>query len=132
LDLDRVTVRFGVGKRTVHALTEVSFSVEPGQTLGLVGESGSGKSTAAAVALGLRAPTDGAVRFAGEPLRRRRTAGAMQAVLQHPMWALNPRMTVAASIAEPLAVQTRNRALIQDRVAEMLASVSLDQQLADR
>ncbi|MCH1881807.1 ABC transporter ATP-binding protein [Agrococcus sp. ARC_14] len=132
LELDAVTVRFGHGARTVHALREVSLAVEEGQTLGLVGESGSGKSTAAAVALGLRAPDGGEVRFAGEPLRRRRTAGEMQAVLQHPMWALNPRMTVAASIAEPLAVRTRDRTEVRRRVAELLEQVSLEPAIADR
>ncbi|WP_293694560.1 dipeptide/oligopeptide/nickel ABC transporter ATP-binding protein [uncultured Agrococcus sp.] len=132
LELDSVTVRFGVGARAVVAMQDVSFAVDEGETLGLVGESGSGKSTAASVALGLRSPNSGEVLFEGEHLRRRRAAGRMQAVLQHPVWALNPRMTVAASIAEPLQVQTRGRKQVRDRVHEMLESVALDDDLATR
>ncbi|SDH58061.1 ABC transporter ATP-binding protein [Agrococcus jejuensis] len=132
VELDAVSVRFGTGARAVHAMREVSFSVDQGQTVGLVGESGSGKSTAASVALGLRAPTTGAVRFDGQPLRRRRVAGEMQAVLQHPMWALNPRMSVAASIAEPLQVRTRDRAAVRARVGEMLEQVALAPELGAR
>ncbi|MGO1972181.1 MAG: ABC transporter ATP-binding protein [Propionibacteriaceae bacterium] len=132
LELDDVSVRFGRGVRAVHALRGVSITVAEGETVGLVGESGSGKSTAAAVALGLHPPTSGAVRFDGRPLARRRVAGEMQAVLQHPMWALNPRMTVAASVAEPLTVRTRDRVDVRSRVAAMVAAVALDPEIATR
>ena len=64
------TSGFGAGRRRVHAMSGVSLSVAPGETLGLVGESGSGKSTTAAVVLGLQHPDTGAVRFEGAPLAR--------------------------------------------------------------
>lgn len=131
LELQDVSVRFGTGARAVMALDAVSLRVEPGETLGLVGESGSGKSTAASVALGLRRPSSGTVLFDGNPLGKR-VAGDMQAVLQHPMWALNPRMTVAASVAEPLRVRTRDRSEVRERVAAMLGAVALDPEIAER
>lgn len=93
LELADVSVVFKGG---VTALDRVSFTVAPGETLGLVGESGSGKTTAAAVALGLRRPTSGTVR---------RGAIRMQAVLQNSTAALNPRLCVADSVAEPLTAR---------------------------
>lgn len=84
LELDSVSVVF----KKLTAVKDVSFSIAAGETLGLVGESGSGKTTTGFVALGLRRPTSGAVRF---PYGGRRTrAGEVQAVLQNPHWSLNP------------------------------------------
>jgi ABC-type glutathione transport system ATPase component len=132
LELDAVSVVFGRGATRNVALDAVSLTVAPGETLGLVGESGSGKSTLASVALGLREPTKGTVRFDGGPLTRRRLAGRMQAVLQQPVWALNPRMSIGASVAEPLRVRTRDRAEVRRRVDEMLEAVALDPELRER
>jgi ABC-type glutathione transport system ATPase component len=114
LELGDVSVTFTSGRgRHRHRLTAVdgvSFAIHPGETLGLVGESGSGKSTTGAVALGLRTPTSGTVRFLGAPFGGRRTrVGAVQAVLQNPHWSLNPRLTVAESVAEPLTAVAGGR-----------------------
>ena len=132
LEFDKVSVVFGRGATRNVALDAVSLSVAPGETLGLVGESGSGKSTLAAVALGLREPTSGTVRFDSGQLTRRRLAGRMQAVLQQPVWALNPRMSIGASVAEPLRVRTRDRAEVERCVDEMLEAVALEPELRDR
>lgn len=145
IELINVTVTFRrAGRPALRALDGVSFAVPAGATLGVVGESGSGKSTAAAVALGLRRPASGEVRFDGRPLSRRRTPGDMQAVLQHPVWALNPHLTAGRSIAEPLLVaahtnpafagirRAARRALVDERVAETLEAVRLDPALACR
>ncbi|WP_232665344.1 ATP-binding cassette domain-containing protein [Pseudonocardia sp. TRM90224] len=136
LELDDVSVTFRMGgplrRTSIRAIRGVSLRVDPGETLGLVGESGSGKTTTSAVALGLRAPTSGTVRFDGSPFprRRRALAGRMQAVLQHPQWSLDPRMRIGASVAEPLAVLGGGDTAPQ--VAESLAEVGLDPSFAQR
>jgi len=138
LELDRVTTEFvsgwGRGRSVVTAMREVSLAVAPGETLGLVGESGSGKSTTASVALGLRTPTSGEVRFLGKPFgRRKERLGLIQTVPQNPFWSLDPRLPVALSVAEPLAALDRSALSAHGRaVARMLEQVRLDPALAGR
>ncbi|MGX1932276.1 ATP-binding cassette domain-containing protein [Microbacterium resistens] len=138
VELVDVSVSFasGVGarRRETTAMSQVSFSVAPGQTLGLVGESGSGKTTTGSVVLGLRRPDSGEVRFQGAPLARslRSRAGRMQAVLQHPRWALDPRSTVLSSVLEPLLVHERRSTETEDRAIAMLEQVGLPSSFAAR
>ncbi|GAB3600332.1 hypothetical protein GCM10027408_26320 [Microbacterium tumbae] len=115
-------------------MSHVSFSVAPGETLGLVGESGSGKSTTGAIVLGLQRPDAGGVRFQGAALARslRSRAGRMQAVLQHPRWALDPRSTVLSSVLEPLLVHERRTAATEQRALAMLEQVGLSSAFAQR
>ncbi len=98
-------------RRLLRAIDQVSFSVEPGETLALVGESGSGKSTVARLIVGLYAPTEGAVAFSG---RR------MQMIFQDPYASLNPRWRVRDIVAEPIRVLHTER-----RVEELLVQVGL-------
>lgn len=138
VELDDVSVTFtsgfGASRREVPAMSHVSLDVAPGETLGLVGESGSGKSTTGAVALGLQRPGIGTVRFQGEPLARslRSRAGRMQAVLQHPRWALDPRSTILSSVLEPLLVHERRSDEIEARALSMLEQVGLPSSFATR
>jgi ABC-type oligopeptide transport system ATPase subunit len=98
--------------RVTHAVRDVSFTIEEGETFGLVGESGSGKTTTGRCVLRLVEPTAGEVRFKGEDvlaldrkaLRSRRRQ--MQMVFQDPYASLNPRHRVATILEEPLDIHT--------------------------
>ena len=117
-------------KRIVQAVSDVSFSLNKGETLGIVGESGSGKTTVGRCVMGLLEATSGSIEFDGKdittlsfeemrPLRRR-----LQIVFQDPFASLDPKMTVGSSIAEPLVVQGV-AGDHEERVAEMLKLVGL-------
>ena len=116
----------------VRAVDDVSFSLAPGEILGVVGESGSGKSTVARLALRLIEPTAGEVVFdgteitglSGEALRQMRPH--MQLVFQNPHSALNGRHTIGDAVGEPLRLQGRmGRGEIDRRVEELLDIVQL-------
>jgi oligopeptide/dipeptide ABC transporter ATP-binding protein len=123
----------------VKAVDDVSFTLNPGETLGLVGESGCGKTTTSKLILNLEEPTDGRVLLDGEPIHGlsgdalRRYRARVQAVFQDPWSSLNPRMTVGRTIAESLIV-TRwgDRAMIDERVAELLQQVGLRSEQASQ
>ena len=146
LEVIDVAKRFAVGSRfsrqgvrTVHALDGVSFTVMPGETLGLVGESGCGKSTLGRCITRLYDLTSGTLRFAGtditslsrrqmRPMRRR-----IQMVFQDPYASLNPRRRVRDLIAEPLRVHSSmSETEIASRVAELLDIVGLKSEHALR
>ena len=124
-------------KRIVQAVTNVSFGLEKGQTLGLVGESGSGKTTVGRCILRLIEPTSGTVEFEGQELgslkfeELRALRRKMQIVFQDPFASLDPKMTVGASISEPLVVQgvPGDHA---DKVIELLELVGLAPDHAQR
>ena len=128
-----------VDRGGARVLDGVTVSVAPGETLGLVGESGSGKSTLARTALGLIEPRSGSVRWRSRELLpfRKRDARAihreMQIVFQDPASSLDPRMTVAEAVAEPLDVHrlVPRRQRIQ-KVIELLRRVELGPELLDR
>ena len=117
----------------VHAVEDVSFRIDRGETLGLVGESGCGKSTTARLVLLLERPTRGEILYRGVSLQRmsrselRRYRSTVQAVFQDPQSSLNPRMRVGDIVAEPLEVGRRlPRDSVRERVAEVLGEVNLD------
>jgi oligopeptide transport system ATP-binding protein len=128
-------VRGGILRRrvgTVHAVDGVSFSLQPGETLGLVGESGCGKSTVARTVLRLVEPTSGAIRINGEdiaPLSKselRPYRRSMQIVFQDPFASLNPRMAAGDIVGEPLTVHgLASGAEKRARVAELFRQVGL-------
>jgi peptide/nickel transport system ATP-binding protein/oligopeptide transport system ATP-binding protein len=123
----------------VHAVSGVSFTISPGETLGLVGESGCGKSTTGRSVLQLTKPTSGSVKFDGTELTElgttdlRRMRRDIQVVFQDPFASLDPRLPIGQAIAEPLQIHgSHDRAAIQRRVAEMLTLVGLEPYHANR
>jgi oligopeptide/dipeptide ABC transporter ATP-binding protein len=122
----------------VRAVDDVSFTIEPGRTLGVVGESGCGKSTTAKLVLKLEEPTGGEIRFDGQSLQSldaegiRRYRKSVQAVFQDPYASLNPRMRVDAIIAEPLVTnESLPKGEARKRVARLLELVGLPERAAD-
>ena len=131
---------FGPKNEAIKAVTDVSFQIERGTTVGLVGESGSGKTTIGKALLKLEKATSGEVLFEGKnilplseeefrPFRRR-----MQMIFQDPYGSLNPRMSIGQIIGEPLEIHfpEMNRNERKDRVAELLDLVELTPDFVDR
>lgn len=123
----------------VKAVDGVSFDIPKGQTLGLVGESGCGKSTCGRALLRLYEPTQGQVIIDGHditaamPGALRKLRPAMQMVFQDPQACLNPRMTVASIVGEPLVEHTKlNRVQRRERIYELLDQVGLNRDFANR
>jgi peptide/nickel transport system ATP-binding protein len=130
---------FGERSGVVHAIDGISFDVYKGETLGLVGESGCGKSTTGYSIVQLHSVTGGEIWFNGvnlttlkekalRPLRKK-----IQIVFQDPYSTLNPRMTIAESIAEPIRAHEKlDKDTIDRRVDTLLSDVGLDPAAADR
>ncbi len=130
-------VKGGLLRRTVdhvHAVSDVSFDLKPGETLGLVGESGCGKSTTGRLILRLIEPTSGQVWFQGTDVTAldNEQLGSlrrdMQIIFQDPFASLNPRMTVGSIISEALIIHglAKTRQEREDRVVELLETVGLN------
>ena len=142
LEVEHLTVRYDVGKGMlgrptgrVHAVEDLTLSLEAGQTLSLVGESGCGKSTVGKALLGLVPPVSGEIRFNGQrisemsrsalrPVRRN-----MQMIFQDAFASLNPRMRVGEAIGEPLVIHgISSGGALRRRVAELIERVGLEQE----
>jgi oligopeptide transport system ATP-binding protein len=130
-------IRGGLLQRTVdkvHAVDGVSFTLQPGETLGVVGESGCGKSTTGRCILRLIEPTSGEVWFEGQNVtamdktQLRAMARDMQIIFQDPYASLNPRMTVGAIIGEALTIHklAPDRKAYEARIVELLETVGLN------
>jgi len=140
LELEDVHVHFAARPAPVRAVDGVSLSLEAGETLALVGESGSGKSTLARAILGILPCDSGIVRFRGAPLpplgdpARRPFLRQIQMIFQDPDASLDPRLTIASSIGEPLEIheRARGRAARKDRVEGLMTDVGLDPTLSGR
>jgi oligopeptide/dipeptide ABC transporter ATP-binding protein len=127
-------------KAKVLAVEDVSFEIAEGETLGLVGESGCGKSTLGRTVLRLLDPTAGRIVFADRDITHisqsalRPVRRDMQMIFQDPYASLNPRMTVGATVAEPIDIHklARSPAERRDRVAALLQKVGLRPDAAAR
>jgi len=117
----------------VHAVDDVSFTIEKGETLGLVGESGCGKSTTGRCILRLIEPTSGEVTFEGQNVTAldkrslRHLRRDMQIIFQDPYASLNPRMTVGSIIGEAIVIHklAKTRKEREERVIHLLETVGL-------
>ena len=141
LDQLRIEKNRIVRKRTtVKAVNNVSFSIQPRETIGVVGESGCGKSTLARLILGIYPPNSGEILYQGQringlsheemlPFRKK-----MQMIFQDPYASLNPRMTVKRTLEEPIRFHRKDLKTkdVSGKVAEVMAQVGVDAGWADR
>ncbi|MFF7521876.1 oligopeptide/dipeptide ABC transporter ATP-binding protein [Streptomyces pseudovenezuelae] len=141
LDVRDLTVHYGRRSRrkpVPPAVDGVSFSIAPGETIGLVGESGSGKSTIGKAVLGLQSATGGSISFFGDdithaaPARRRALAAQLRVVFQDPYSSLNPAMTIGETLAEPLRLMGVGKAEAARRARTALERVGLPPSAAER
>lgn len=112
-EVEHLKKYFPTSRGMVHAVDDVSFSIEEGMTMGLVGESGCGKSTLGRTMIHLLDSTEGTIRFRGEDVthpdkrKLRKLREDMQIIFQDPYSSLNPRMTIQDTIMEPLKLSGR-------------------------
>lgn len=130
---------FATPKGMLHAVDDVSFTLERGKTIGIVGESGCGKSTLGRTIIHLLEPTDGKVYFDGEDItfpgrqRLHHLHKDMQMIFQDPYASLNPRRTVSETIAEPLRRfhLCDSKGELSKRIDELMDTVGLAQRFAN-
>ena len=133
LRVEGLTKHFSTKKGLLHAVDNVSFTIDKGRTLGMVGESGCGKSTTGRAILRLIEPTAGNVLFDNIDVRSldaaklRRMRTRMQIVFQDPFSSLNPRMTVSQAIEEPIKLHgiITDPQEREERVLELMETVGL-------
>lgn len=128
---------FKTSRGMLHAVDDISFTIDKGKTMGLVGESGCGKSTTGRAILRLLEPTAGQVIFEGQDITKisseemRRMRKKMQIIFQDPFSSLDPRMTVNQLISEPIVTNKliKGKAAIENRVLELMETVGLAERL---
>jgi len=139
LDVKNLKKYFPVPSGTLHAVDDVSFTLNKGETLGIVGESGCGKSTLGKTILRLTNPTSGQVIYGGQDIAAVSDKEfvalrpELQMIFQDPMSSLNPRMSVKQQIEEPLLIYKRysDRAEREKKVLELMDTVGLARRYAE-
>ena len=139
LEVSHLKKYFKTNAGLLHAVDDVSFTVERGKTLGIVGESGCGKSTTGRTIMRLIEPTSGSIKFEGKELTElsdkemRMMRREIQIIFQDPYASLDPRRTVSEIIAEPIQVAKllKDKKQIEDRVYELMATVGLADRLVN-
>jgi peptide/nickel transport system ATP-binding protein len=137
LEVHNLKKYFKTSAGLLHAVDDVSFSLEQGKTLGLVGESGCGKSTTGRAILRLLEPTSGQVLFDGVDVTRlsdnamRKMRKDMQIIFQDPFSSLDPRKSIRQTIAEPIRENRiiKNAAATEKRVLQIMETVGLAERL---
>lgn len=139
IDVQNLKTYFDVAGGKLHAVDDVSFTIEKGETLGIVGESGCGKSTLGKTLIRMTEPTGGNIFYEGKdvmemsarkfkPMRMK-----MQMIFQDPYSSLDPRMSVSSLIAEPIRTYklAKNKKELEKMVFELMDTVGLARRLAD-
>ena len=139
LEVKNLKKYFKTARGLLHAVDDVSFTIERGKTLGIVGESGCGKSTTGRAILRLVEPTDGQVLFNGVDItalsarKMQEMRHQMQIIFQDPFSSLDPRKTVSQTIAEPIIENKilKDKKAINERVKELMETVGLAERLVN-
>lgn len=137
IEVKHLKKHFKVPAGTNHAVDDVSFSIEKGETLGVVGESGCGKSTLGRTIIRLQEATEGQILLNGQDITHvrkgelRRVREQMQIVFQDPYSSLNPRMRIESTIMEPLEHSGRfhSKAELRDEANRLMDLVGVDERL---
>ena len=139
LEVKNLKKYFNTPGGVLHAVDDVSFTLEKGKILGVVGESGCGKSTMGRAILRLHEPTSGEVLFEGKDITKisteemRKLRSEMQIIFQDPFASLNPRKTVSEIIGEPLRLHKiyKSAAEREKHVLELMEVVGLAERLVN-
>ncbi|MGB3735566.1 MAG: oligopeptide/dipeptide ABC transporter ATP-binding protein [Ilumatobacter sp.] len=136
--VEHMVVEFPISGGKVHAVSDVSFDLVEGETLGIVGESGCGKSTTARAAIQLPKPTSGSVWFEGQDITKlskeemRKVRPEFQMIFQDPISSLNPRRTVTDIISDGLKVWGENDSWTLDTIDDLMEAVGIDPRYGER
>ncbi len=136
LEVQNLKKFFSTPHGTLHAVDDVTFSIERGKTLGVVGESGCGKSTLGRTIIHLLESTDGKILFGGKDITHlnnrqlKALRRKMQIIFQDPFSSLNPRMTVEETIQEPMVIAHKfTRQEIEERTLRLMKRVGIDERM---
>ena len=139
LEVQNLSKYFSTPKGELHAVENVSFKLNAGETLGVVGESGCGKSTLGRTIIHLTESTAGTILFDGEDITHPKNKGElkslrrqMQMIFQDPFASLNPRMTVEEIIAEPLFIyKVGSKQEIYAKIKKLMDTVGISERIAN-
>ena len=136
IEVENLKKYFPIPRGMLHAVDDVTFTIEKGKTLGVVGESGCGKSTLGRTIIHLQESTAGKIFLEGEPVNNlkgkalRAAREKMQIIFQDPYSSLDPRKTAEQTIREPLQVARKfSKAEIEEKTTELMELVGIDERL---
>lgn len=137
IEIKNLKTYFNAGNGTLHAVDDVSLSIQKGKTMGVVGESGCGKTTLGRTIIHLQESTSGQILFDGKDISKishkglKQVHSNMQIIFQDPFSSLNPRLTIEATITEPLKISGKyqNKNEIQKEAERLMDLVGIDQRL---